>query len=523
MALRRSRTTATGVGAIVLTVLVAACSTDSPRAPVQTQGTLQVIGPWEITSLDPLRAGYAFTRMQVTETVLDATDDGRPLPGLAASWDISADGLLWRFRLRPGARFHDGRPVLATDLVRTLERARVEPGALALAPMRRLYVDGSDLVIELTDRFAPLPALLAHSSAQVLSPDSYRADGSVARIIGTGPYRISELAVPQRFDVESVDPEPAPGTVRRASYLSVGRAETRALLSESGQGDLVFGLDPASLDRLRTVPGVTIEGATIPRAIVLLLNAGLPALSDVRARQAISLAIDRRAIARSVLRDPAMAATQLFPPSLAGWHVPDLTPLTTDLERARALLRDLRWTPGSDGVLQRDGVRFALELRSFPDRPELPVLAAVIQEQLRQIGVSASLSIGNSGEIPLGHRDGSLQLGLAARNYAIVPDPTGTLMQDFGPQGGDWGAMHWSEPGVVAALRQLASGAGEGDDSLRVTVSTALQEQLPVIPIAWYRQTVAVNQRVSGVSIDPLERSYRLTALRWSSSQQPAR
>ena len=82
-----------------------------------------------------------------------------------------------------------------------------------------------------------------------------------------------------------------------------------------------------------------------------------------------------------------------------------------------------------------------------------------MQEQWRQAGIAVQVNVGNSGDIPLGHRDGSLQLGLAARNYATVPDPTGTLMQDFGAAGGDWGAMGWRSDALAAALAELSRGA----------------------------------------------------------------
>jgi peptide/nickel transport system substrate-binding protein len=156
-------------------------------------------------------------------------------------------------------------------------------------------------------------------------------------------------------------------------------------------------------------------------------------------------------------------------------------------------------------------------LLTFPDRPELPIVATALQEQWRQVGLAVEVRIGNSGDVPLGHRDGSLQLALVARNYANVPDPTGTLLQDFGPSGGDWGATGWSDPAVTAALQSLARGQlpPARAQQLRRTVTRALQEQLPVIPVTWYRQQVACSKRLAGVSLDPLERSYRLTDMEW--------
>lgn len=145
------------------------------------------------------------------------------------------------------------------------------------------------------------------------------------------------------------------------------------------------------------------------------------------------------------------------------------------------------------------------------------MIAAALQEQWRLAGIAVKVSIGNSGDVPLGHRDGSLQLALAARNYTNVPDPTGTLAGDFAATGGDWGAMGWHNDTVVQALQELtrSNPTPERTRALRADITQTLQTELPVIPVAWYRQHVAVAQRVAGVTLDPLERSYRLTAMEW--------
>jgi len=91
-----------------------------------------------------------------------------------------------------------------------------------------------------------------------------------------------------------------------------------------------------------------------------------------------------------------------------------------------------------------------------------------------------------------------------------------SLLQDFGPEGGDWGAMGWRNNEVPALLAQLAAAPADRDRSLRQRITAVLQEQLPVIPVVWYRQTCAVSRRLRGASIDPFERSYRISSLQWT-------
>jgi peptide/nickel transport system substrate-binding protein len=168
-------------------------------------------------------------------------------------------------------------------------------------------------------------------------------------------------------------------------------------------------------------------------------------------------------------------------------------------------------------VRVRNGVPFRLSLRSFPDRPELPPIAAALQDQLRQVGIAVSVAIGNSSEIPAGHRDGTLQMALFARNFSLVPDPIGTMLADFGPGGGDWGAMGWSSPEMARALDRLSAATDPEERArLRGEIAAILQAELPVLPIAWYEHTLAASKRLAGVSLDPLELSYRISAMRWA-------
>ena len=117
----RRRALQAPVAALAAGALPAAWAQGTP--PASTPAPLQIVGPWEISGLAPASSGYVFTRLQVTETLLDAADDGQPRPALARLWRRSADGLVWQFELRPGARFHDGTRVTAAAVVRSLQAA----------------------------------------------------------------------------------------------------------------------------------------------------------------------------------------------------------------------------------------------------------------------------------------------------------------------------------------------------------------------------------------------------------------
>lgn len=505
-----------------LGVCLAAALITSPTVRAATAGkpddrALTIVARWELKNADPSVNGYAFTRMEVAETLVDADGNGTPKPGLAEGWEASADGRTWRFRLRPGVSFHDGTALTADHVVTALNHARAKPGSLSKAPIQAITADNGAVVIQLAEPFSPLLSFLADSASQILAPASYDDKGNVTQVIGTGPYRVAEFKPPQHLVVTRYDSYwGGPASIAKATYLATHRSETRTVMVESGDAQIVFNLDPASVQRLSRNPKLTVQAVPIPRVISVKVNAGHPLLSDLRARQALSLAIDRTGIAVGILRQPETAATQLFPPSLGAWHTPGLPPLTRNVDRAKALLAEMGWKPGSDGVLEKDDKRLRLTLRTYPDRPELPPVATALADQWRAIGVDVSIAIGHFSDILSGHQDGSLELGLIARSLAVAPDPLGTLMQDFGPKGGDWGAMNWSNPALTEAIdRILRSQQAEESAAAKRTVGTILHQELPVIPVVWYTQTAAVSKTLKGFEIDPFERSYLLSRLRW--------
>lgn len=479
-------------------------------SPVLADDTLDVVAQFEIQSPEPSTSGYIFTRMGVAETLTNADPDGVLTPGLASDWSVSENGLTWTYTLQPGVTFHDGSAMTPEAVVNALTIARAKPGPLGKTPVTAITSGDGAVVFTLSEPFAALPAYLAHYSAQILAPAAYGADGAGVAIIGTGPYQVTDLAPPLSLKATAF-----PGywgtaaNVPNVSYAAVSRVETRALMAESGEADFVFGLDPASVARLSANDAVTVHSVAIPRTLMLKVNAGHPFLAEPDARRALSLAIDRVGIAKAVLRYPE-GATQLFPPSVGEWHDTALEPLAFDPEAGKAMLAALGWQPGSDGILTRNGDRFAVTLTTYPDRPELPLVAAVLEQQFRAIGVELTIDVTNSSEITSRHADGSLALGLIARNFALIPNPIGTVLSDYAPTG-DWGAMGWENAEIVDLARSV--GRGDGGDAERARIAAILQSELPVIPIAWYMQTLAVNKKVDGTVIDPWERTFGLQDL----------
>ena len=501
--------------ALVSSVLTACGGSSGASAP----DTLRIAGPFEIHSLDPTADGEVFTRLQVVETLVTSDIEGALVPGLALKWSSTEDYMEWTFDLVEGAEFHDGTALTPDTVIAALEEvADQEASPLAEVPIESLEADGSSLVVELSKPYFTLPAVLTHYSTAILAPAAYDDEGQVREVIGSGPYEIDRVELPASITTRRSDswrgeaPE-----VEKVSFQAVGRAESRALMAVSDQADVVFGLEPAGRQRVDGADGVRMESSLQPRTILLKVNAEHPVLGDVRVRRALSLALDREAMAEAVLREKELAATQLLPPSLEAWKA-DVEPLEHDQDAALALLADAGWKRSGDGALTKDGRPLELNLLTYPDRAELPALATAMQGALAEIGVDIEVEVSNSSEVPAKHADGSLELALVAKHFALVSDPLIDIAGVFAPGGADFGVMNWEDRSVRTAVDALLGGAPEAEaEGHRETIVRVAQEQLPLIPVAWYRMNAAVSDRVDGFVMDPLETTWRITDLEWAS------
>ena len=478
---------------------------------------LHVVSPWEITDLEPAETGYVFRRLGVAETLVEVEPDGQLVGGVAESWSNDSDRLTWRFKIRPGMRFHDGMPVTAAAVVNSLHKVREAGESLQALPIASMTAEGDHVILRTTRPFAPLPAYLTDYAGIILSPNAYGRDGKVKAMIATGYYRVTRIDGQKQAELEAFpDYWGRKPLIAKARYSAASLGETRAALAESGNADVTFTLLPQAAQRIDRSGVARIMTLTIPRTRVLNFDCASPFFADLRVRQAISLAIDRPGIAASLLRHPASAATQLLPPTLTGWHQPDLSPMRQDIQASKALLAEAGWQAGPGGILEKQGVAFKVVMQVPSNRPEFPVIASALQAQLKAVGIAVELKIGASSEIPQMIRDGTLQIGFLSRTYVNVPDPIATLIPDFTQDKSVWGSVNWRNDRV----RQLARAYTESFEpsaqtAIQRDLMTILHHEMPVIPVAWTEHTVAVSTAVTGLVIDPYELRYFLNRVGW--------
>lgn len=480
---------------------------------------LRVVAPWAAKGLEPARSGYIFCRMGCLETLVTVDETGGLVGQLAKSWSVSDDKLTWTFILRSGVKFHDGRPMTAEAVAATLNRQIARKSLLSQTPVCSVKAQGADkLVIAAKTPFAPLPAFLCHYSLSILSPASVNDKGEIDKIIGTGGYKLVSREAGKIFSFERFDdywgPKPK---IAKASYHAVPKGDARGFMVQAGQAELAYTLSPVDAEKINRTDQAKAVVMTIPRTRLIKMDCGSVFFNDVRVRRAISLAINRPAIAKAILRNPDSAATQLLPPGQTMWYDKKLAKLAYDPKKAAELLDEAGWKLGSDGIRIKDGKQFKVELVTYSSRPMLPLVAEAVQAMLKKVGVVIDITVGQYSLLENRHKDGSLQMGLLARNFNQVPDPIGNLFSDFGPKVGASGAMNWKSDKMIELISAYQSSFDDRKMAeLRRAMIALIQEELPIIPVTWYENVIGYSNKIKNVSFDPMEISYRLAPVQWA-------
>lgn len=480
---------------------------------------LAVVSAWEASGIDPVVSGFVFTRMGCLETLLTSDRKGGIEPRLATGWTVSEDGCTWTFGLRKGVVFHDGTPLTGETAALSLNRTLSRGGLFKGTPVKSFSGDGDKVIVTTGAPFSALPAYLVHYAAAISAPSAFDGEGNAVKVVGTGFYRMTSFQEGKVIDFEAFDGYwGKKASIRKARYSAVPNPETRVLLAESGEGDIVVDIPAEAAARLREEGKLSVFSDPIPRARLLIVNSSLPFFSTPKVRRALSLLIDRKGIASALLKNENAAATQLFP-SICSWHNEDLDALMYDPEKARTMLREEGWLPDGKGFLAKDGRPFAFEILTYASRPDLPLIAEVIQQALREEGIIVTVKVEKSGMVPERQKNGSLESAFVARNFGFVADPIGTVATDFGPEKarGGWGAMNWVSQAFNEAVESyMVTFEEEKRSGLRKKMTAILQEDLPVLPVAWYDNHVAVGRSVKGVSLDPSEVRPYPEGVEWS-------
>lgn len=383
-----------------------------PAAPV-AGGTAIIAVAADITSVNPLvDSADAFNSsildmlyLHLFEEQPDFTE-GPPSfePELAAAWEWSEDGRALTVELRPGVVWDDGVPVTADDVVwtwrlQTDERLAWEYAGLKSSIGSIEALDAGRLRVRFTNdstsRLADLNQgqIVPRHRWRELPIESWRDSGGWFRdnLVVNGPFRLAEWRPDQQIVLERNPRYWRPGRPRldRVVFRIVPDPNSRLNQLLDGAADFVPHLPAAAVPRVEADPDLRLATTSSHQFTYIHWNLERPPLDETAARQALILAIDRQRIVDTLWFGHAVVASSPIVSTV--WaHRDDPGAWPHDPDRARRLLAEAGWRDADgDGVLERDGRRFAFELLISPANRARADAAVMVQEDLRRIGVEA--------------------------------------------------------------------------------------------------------------------------------------
>ncbi|HKU95952.1 MAG TPA: ABC transporter substrate-binding protein [Vineibacter sp.] len=339
------------------------------------------------------------------DTLVALDWDGRtPIPYLAKSWDVSADGRTYTFKLRDDVTFCSGKKLTAEDVIFSFKRltdpALKGPFAWRAGKIKDLRApDPYTVVYELEEPYSELLLQLTMFTNVIHNKDSVEAlgkDYGIKGADGTGPWcwvswQPRTEVVLKRHDAyrwaPSMYQNKGPVKFEKLVIKVVPEESSRVAAMMAGQFDITHQFPPQFIAQAKSAPMLQVQEAK-PNFQLLYFGFKVtrPMVADRRVRQAMSIAINRAEIAKAILLGNADPAFTFVDPDALD-HAPKTKELITeDLEHAKKLLDEAGWKVGADGIREKDGIKLTPKVY-YTQSGNTPRVAEAIQGYLRRIGV----------------------------------------------------------------------------------------------------------------------------------------
>lgn len=490
--------------------LFAAALMTTALASVAAAQDLRIGYADEISSLDPELNNHAgnHNAAQMLFAVLSPEGDtgDSKIYHLAESWELIDDTTM-EFKIRDNAFWSDGEPVIADDFVFSYERARDVPGSVAtfggfLRTVEKAEAKDDKTLVVTT--VAPDPLLLNNLSS-VFVVSKHAAEGATSdqfdtgeAMVNQGPYLMESytpgdrLILKRNEDFWGEKPEWV-----NVDYIYINNPAARTAALLAGDVDVIDKVSLSDIEKLENTKGIKVH--SYPGLRVLMLqpnqiegsnqfitdNDGKPLdenpLLDKRVRQALTMAINRDAIAERIMRGGATAASQWMPEGAFGYN-PDVKPIEQDPERAKELLAEAGYP---------DGFRMTMHIPSdrYPNSTET---AQAVAQYWSRIGVDTEVEVmpfsvysgkAKNNEFAMsiiGWGNGTGEASYAMTNVLVTPDP------EKGLGASNWG--HYSNPDFDAIHKEASSELdADKREALFFEATEIMMEDVGVIPLFHYR------------------------------------
>ena len=441
--------------------------------------------------------------------------EGRTVPGIAESYEVSADGLTWRFRLRPGLRWSDGTPMTAEDVVWSFRRLmQPETGARYAAnlyvirngravnrgaPPETLGVRAPDpQTVEFTlERPVPYFLRVLNSNATVPVPRHVieREGRNWTRpgvMVSNGAFRLAEWVPNTRIVLDKNENfhEADRVALNRVVYFPTDDTASLVRRFRSGEVDIVLNFPPDQAEFLeKTYPG-QVKAVSNYGLYYYMFNTGRPPFNDVRVRRALALAVDRDAIVQRILKGDSEPAWTLVPSDISGYRrlpPPDAArPFAERQAEARRLLAEAGFGPARP---------LTFEL-TYDTKEESRQIALAVTDMWKAVGVEPKLVATDFRGVTNSARSGRYDM-IRYQWFAPYDDPSTffALVRSGSP-------TNLSGYGNPEAERLVAAADGLADPEERMRrlaeAERAIMADWPLLPLYFTSARRLVAGRVEG-------------------------
>jgi len=489
----------------------AAAQAGQPTAAAQAGqpkrgGILKVGLQADPTSLDPQKTSLT-ALFHVTEHIYSMLVRLKPdltvEPDLAEKWDISPDGKTYTFTLRQGVKFHSGKPLTSADVKYTFDRladkATASPNATLLASAESIAAPNeSTVVITLKNADASFLTNLVAPATAIINKDAVEKYGDLTKNAdGTGPFKFKEYVPNTRVVLE-----------RNADYFETGKPyvdgiemtiasddTARTAAVKTGTVDFIEYAPLKDIPSLKADTSLSMAGDQNTNIRFVGLNVTRKPYNDVKVRQAIALAVDREAVLGPAVFGFGTPTVELFPPGY--WAGLGVKPANPDLAKAKQMLADAGYPNG-----------FSTTILSWSQYSFLSNAAVVVQEQLKQIGISADVNLEENAAFIKDYLDNNFDLTVSGTSGYV--DPNDIYIRNFGSNQPS-NAVRYSNP---KADELIAAGVATTDQAKRKQVYQQLQQLLldeaPWINLYIAQQFEAMKTYVKGYTHIPTGTNYTL-------------
>ncbi|MFN2609057.1 MAG: ABC transporter substrate-binding protein [Acidimicrobiales bacterium] len=391
------------LGAVLVAMLAVACggggskgASGSSSAGKADPNAEVRIGAGEDTWPDQGKADKSTTfayplNVGTFDTLVVLGSDYSLQPGLATSWEL-VPPTTWRFHLRQGVVFSNGKPFTADDVMWTWaekqKTGKTGDGSNTLGDDSVKKVD--DFTVDFTptsvnNRF---PEQVLHPEGAIV-PRGNNFD--TLPEVGTGPFKVVDYKPKESVTLVRNDLYwgPQKAQVRQLTIRFLPDNQTRLQALKSGQEDMILDLPPDAVSGVKAGPNLRVVSSKPGRNELIYINkSGTPPHdlgADLSIRKAVSLAIDRKAYVNTVFDGNADQGRWMGPESVLGPYANIVTPVPFDPAQAKSVLDADGWKVGSDGIRVKDGRRLSL---TYLGTPEIqPAAPQFLQAELKDVGI----------------------------------------------------------------------------------------------------------------------------------------